>query len=194
METRDYTAIYRILHWAIAICMLLILVTIFLRLTWMNKEHVADIIQNYLTTTDQVLSREQSIVLAKQIRKPMWQWHVYLGYVLTGLYCIRLALPFLGHMKFSNPFNTQLTLKVKFQFWVYLVFYVCVAVSLTTGLLIEFGPKDLKEPMESIHVLSIYYLLTFIAIHLGGVLMAEFTNQQGIISRIVSGTRGSGKP
>ena len=193
METRDYTAIYRILHWAIAICMLLILVTIFLRLTWMNKDHVADIIQNYLTTTDQVLSREQSIVLAKQIRKPMWQWHVYLGYVLTGLFCVRLALPFWGHMKFSSPFNKQLTLKVKFQFWVYLVFYVCVAVSLTTGLLIEFGPKDLKEPMEAVHVLSIYYLLTFIAIHLGGVLMAEFTNQQGIISRIVSGTRGPGK-
>ncbi len=177
------------MHWAIAICMLLLLITIFLRLTWMNKDNVADIIQSYLATTDQALTRDQAIVLAKQIRKPMWQWHIYLGYVLTGLYAIRMALPFLGHMKFSSPFSKALSLKVKFQYWVYLVFYACVAVSLTTGLIIDFGPKNLKEPMEEIHVLSIYYLVTFIALHLGGVLMAEFTSDNGIISRIVSGNK-----
>jgi cytochrome b561 len=189
MENKDYSAIYRLMHWAIAICMLLLLITIFLRLTWMNKDNVADIIQNYLVTTDQSLTRDQAIVLAKQIRKPMWQWHIYLGYVLTGLYAIRMALPLLGLMKFSSPFSKDLTLKVKFQYWVYLVFYACVAVSLTTGLIIEFGPKNLKEPMEEIHVLSIYYLLTFIVLHLGGVMMAEFTSDKGIISRIVSGSR-----
>ncbi len=155
----------------------------------MNKDNVADIIQSYLTTTDQTLSRDQAIVLAKQIRKPMWQWHIYLGYVLTGLYAIRMALPLLGHMKFSSPFSRGLSLKVKFQYWVYLIFYGCVAVSLTTGLFIEFGPKDLKEPMEEIHILSIYYLVTFMVLHLGGVLMAEFTSDNGIISKIVSGSK-----
>lgn len=41
--------------------------------------------------------------------------------------------------------------------------------------------------MEGIHVLSIYYLLAFILIHLSGVFWSEFTSQQGIISRIISG-------
>lgn len=72
MEHKSYSGIYRIMHWAIAINMLLLLVTIFLRLTWMNKDNVADIIQNYLATKDQTLSRDELIVLAKQIRKPMW--------------------------------------------------------------------------------------------------------------------------
>lgn len=175
------------MHWAISLCMILLLVTIFLRLTWMNKDHVADIIQSYLSSNGKELSRDEAIVLAKQIRKPMWQWHIYLGYVLTGLYCIRTALPFFGTMKFSSPFSKGLALKVKFQYWVYLVFYGCVAISLATGLMIEFGPKEYKEPMEEIHVLSIYYLLAFIFLHMGGVLLAEFTNQKGIISRIVSG-------
>lgn len=179
------------MHWAIAISMLLLLITIFLRLTWMNKNHVADIIQNYLSTTDQTLSRDQAIILAKKIRKPMWDWHIYIGYVLVGLYSIRLLLPFFGQMQFSNPLKKELTVKAKFQYWVYLIFYACVAISLITGLIIEFGSENLKKPMEEIHVLSIYYLLAFIFLHLGGVILAELTTEQGIISKIVSGTKGN---
>jgi cytochrome b len=43
--------------------------------------------------------------------------------------------------------------------------------------------------MESIHELSIYYLLGFIVLHIGGVLYAEFTTNKGIISKIVSGDK-----
>jgi cytochrome b561 len=189
MENKTYSTVYRIMHWAIAISMLLLLITIFLRLTWMNKNHVADIIQNYLSTTDQTLSRDQAIILAKKIRKPMWDWHIYIGYVLVGLYSIRLLLPFFGQMQFSNPLKKELTVKAKFQYWVYLIFYACVAISLITGLIIEFGSENLKKPMEEIHVLSIYYLLAFIFLHLGGVILAELTTEQGIISKIVSGTK-----
>lgn len=189
MENRNYTVAYRIMHWAIAICMMLILFTIFLRLTWMNKNNVADIIRNYLATTDQSLSNDQMISLAKQIRKPMWDWHIYIGYVLVGLFSIRMLLPFLNLMKFSNPLSKGLTKKEKFQYWIYLLFYGCVAISLVTGLIIEFGPKNLKGQMEEIHVLSIYYLLAFIFIHLSGVFVAEFTTNRGLISNIISGKK-----
>ena len=189
MKQTNYSKVYRIIHWTIAISFILLLLTIFLRLTWLNKFNVAAIIQDYLSGTDQVLSQEQLIVLAKKIRQPMWDWHIYIGYVLVGLFSIRLILPTLGQMKFQNPFTKKLTLKEKFQKWTYLIFYICVLISLVTGLIIELGPKELKKPMEEIHVLSIYYLVAFIGIHLGGVLMAEFTNQKGIISRIISGTK-----
>src|SRR5690606_32209834 len=187
METVKYSRIYRIVHWAIAIAFLLLLITIFLRLTWMNKENLADIIEAYLGSTDQSLTREQLIILAKQIRKPMWDWHIYLGYILTGLFSLRFLLSFLGAMKFQNPLVKNQTFKQKFQKWTYIIFYICVVISIVTGLIIELGPKDLKKPMEEIHVLGIYYLTAFIAIHLGGVLIAEFTNDKGIISRIVRG-------
>ncbi len=189
MESKNYSTIYRIIHWAIAFCMLLILITIFLRLTWMNKNHIANIIQDYLATTNQSLSQNQLIVLAKQIRLPMWNWHLYIGYVLVGLFTIRLSLPLFGKMKFQSPFNKSLLLKDKFQYWIYLVFYSCVVISLATGLIIVFGSKSLKKPMEEIHELSVYYLLAFVFIHLGGVLMAELTTQKGIISKIVSGDK-----
>ncbi|MGQ1783537.1 cytochrome b/b6 domain-containing protein [Saccharicrinis sp. GN24d3] len=189
MKKTKYPKIYRIIHWAIAISFLLLLLTIFLRLTWLNKFNVAAIIQDYLNTTDQMLSQEQLIVLAKKIRQPMWDWHFYIGYVLVGLFSIRFTLPALGHMKFQNPLTKDLSLKEKFKKWTYLIFYVCVIISLSTGLIIEWGPKELKKPMEEIHILGIYYLVAFVVIHLAGILIAEFTDQKGIVSRIVSGTK-----
>ena len=189
MENVKYSKIYRIIHWAMAVSFMLLLITVFLRLTWMNKNNVAAIIQDYLRDTDQVLSQDQLIVLAKKIRQPMWNWHIYIGYVLTGLFSLRFILPLFGHMKFQNPMIKNLSVKEKLQKWTYLIFYLCVVISLVTGLIIEFGPKEFKKPMEEIHVLSIYYLVGFIIIHIAGVFVAEFTDQKGIISRIVSGSK-----
>lgn len=193
MKNKDYSKVYRIIHWAIALSMLFMLLTIFLRMYWLNKNHVSGIIQEFLATTDQTLSEDDSISLAKKIRQPMWTWHIYIGYVLVGLYMIRLILPLFGEMKFPNPFKNYLTLKEKFQNWVYLVFYLCVAISLSTGLLIVYGSDSIHDLMEEIHVLSIYYLLAFIIFHLGGVLLAELTDQQGIVSRIISGKKRADK-
>jgi cytochrome b561 len=156
-------------------------------MTWLNKENIAVIIENFLKETDQVLSKDQLIVLAKQIRKPMWQWHIYIGYLLVGLFCLRFILSLFGEMRIQNSLGNKLNAKEKFQKWSYVIFYFCVSISLVTGLLIELGPRNLKETFEEIHVLSIYYLMPFIIIHLTGLLIGEFTNQKGIISRIING-------
>jgi cytochrome b len=52
--------------------------------------------------------------------------------------------------------------------------------------MIEFGPATLRHSMAAIHVLSIYYLVAYIIIHLLGVIIAELTDQPGIISRTIS--------
>ena len=189
MKTTNYSKIYRIIHWSIAFAIFFMLITIFLRLTWMNKYNVAEIIQNYLTNEGISLTDDKAIVLAKNIRRPMWNWHIYTGYVLTGLFSIRFLLPFIGEMKFQNPLAKDQSFIMKFKKWTYLIFYVCIATTLTTGLVMEFTPKEFSKPFESIHVLTLYYLIPFLVIHLAGVLKAEFTDEKGIISRIISGSK-----
>ena len=189
METKNYSKIYRIMHWSIAITFILLVLTIFLRLTWMNKNNVADIIQDFLSDTDTTLERDQLITLAKKIRQPMWIWHIYLGYVLTGLFLLRFMLPIFGEMKFQNPLKKGLTVKEKFQKWIYIIFYICITISLITGLMIKFGPESVEHTMEEIHVMSIYYVIAFLILHWGGVLIAELTDQKGLISRVISGTK-----
>lgn len=182
-----YSKLYRVIHWTIAISFTLLLITIFLRMTWINKYNIADVIENYMGNKDANLSRDELIILAKQIRKPMWNWHIYLGYSLVGLISLRIILPLFGKIKFQNPLEKEISTKLKFKRWTYFVFYLCVIVSLITGLVIELGPKTVKKSMESIHKLSVYYLVPYLLIHLAGVLYAEFTDEKGIISRIISG-------
>ena len=93
-------------------------------------------------------------------------------------------------MKIQNPLGKGLSAKEKIKKWTYIVFYVCVVGSLATGLLIEWGPGSWRRPLEEVHQLSIYYLLAFIVIHWAGVFIAEFTDEKGIVSRIVSGAKG----
>jgi cytochrome b561 len=185
METKQYSAIYRVMHWLIAFSLIALLFTIFLRMTWMNKNNMAEIIRDYMSTTDQSLSEEQLLQLAKKIRNPMWDWHIYMGYFLVGLFSIRITLPFFGEMTWQNPLKNGLNTKQRFQFWVYIVFYVFLSGSLITGMMIEFGPKNWLESLETVHKWSIYYLLIYILLHMGGVLMAEKTNQKGIVSKMI---------
>jgi cytochrome b561 len=186
-DKKEYSVIFRIMHWSIAICMILLLLTIFLRMTWMNKHNVSDIIQEFLADKDLSLDENLSIKLAKKIRAPMWDWHIYLGYVLVGLFALRFLLPFIGVMKFNNPFSKGLKIQQKVEYWVFILFYLCITASLFTGMMMEFGPEEWEHDMEDIHVWSLYYLLTYIIIHIGGVVVKELTTEKGLISRVISG-------
>lgn len=188
MENSKYSLIYRLVHFAMVILFLLLIITTFFKFTFLNKSNIASIIQSFLSDTDLKLSKEQLNDLAKLIRQPMMDWHNYIGYAIFGLFGLRFALPFFGKMKYQNPFDKSLTKRMRFQKILYIFFYVCTFISLISGVLTELGPKEYKELMKDIHALSIYYLIPFVVIHIAGVLMGEFTDQKGIISRIVNGT------
>lgn len=189
MQARYFDRTFRLMHWLLAILMFLLLGTIFLRLTWLEKYSVAEIINTYAADQQVEISQEQAVILAKKIRKPMWQWHIWLGYAITAVYVLRMLLPLFGRMRFASPKQAGLDAKTRFQYWVYLVFYVLLGASLCTGLLIEFGPDAWHEAVEEAHKLSIYYFITYMALHLGGVFLAEFTHLPGLISRVISGDK-----
>lgn len=189
MQARTFDRTFRIMHWLLAILMFLLLVTIFLRLTWLEKFSVAEIINTYAADQQINITQDQAVTLAKKIRKPMWQWHIWLGYAITAVYVLRMLLPLFGRMRFASPKQAGLDGKTRFQYWVYLVFYVLLGASLSTGLLIEFGPDAWHETLEELHVLSIYYFVAYMLLHIGGVLLAEFTSLPGLISRVISGNQ-----
>lgn len=186
---KTYSLVYRLLHWGIAFSMLFLLLTVFLRTGWMNRTSMAETIQTELKQSGYTVDEQAAGKTARKIRQPMWQWHIYFGYALVALFSLRFLLPFIGVMRFQNPLRKGLSMREKFQFWVYLIFYLGVSVSLFTGMMLEWGPENLEDSMERIHVLSLYYLLPYIVLHLGGVLLAEIGHDKGIVSRIINGGR-----
>lgn len=163
------------------------LLTIFAKTAWMDKKIVGPILKESLETINISITSEQAMKIAKDIRAPLWRWHIYAGYLLIGLYFLRISLVVFRRLDLPNPFSRNYSLKEKFKSWVYIIFYIFLAVSLVTGFLIVHGPKHLKDSLKSVHELSIYYILVFIIIHFAGVFFAEKGEQKGIVSKMISG-------
>ncbi len=174
----------RILHWTLAFSILFILLTVFLRLNWMEKNHVAAILMDKLSLIDISVSKEQAIKIAKQIRKPMFDWHIYVGYVAFGIFVLRVLYNFL-HKEMYDP----KTSKERFQLWVYRVFYIFLGITLITGLYMEFGPDFLNDLSEEVHKLTLYYIIPFLIVHFVGILVSELTTKGGIVSKMIGGEK-----
>ena len=190
MEQKSFTRANRILHWLIASTFLFILLTVFLRMYWLNRDDTADIILATLTPMDVHLSRDQAVKIGKAIRAPMWDWHIYAGYFLIGLYIIRLVVMKVQGALFANPFIKNLSSKERFKSAVYLSFYLLLGVTLISGGFIELGDRQWKTSrnvMKTIHVLSLYFALAFITLHFVGLVLAELTSEKGIVSKMIHG-------
>lgn len=184
----SYSFLFRFIHWSIAIVMLGLLATILLRMTWLNKGAMSDIIMDYCNAQGVNMTQEKSIVLAKRIRQPMWDWHIYLGYTLCVLIFLRFFLAMFGKLPLLNPFKVGYTFNTRLRAVIYLVFYLCVITSLLTGLIIKFEIEVLPQvDFETIHKASIYYFIGFLIIHFVGVMLAELSSDNGIISRMIHG-------
>ncbi len=187
-DRRYFTLIHRLIHWGIALTMLFILLTVLLRMGWMEKYGMADV----LTTSPQMaaydISQEDAVKAAKTIRGNMFQWHLYAGYLMGVLLLARLAYTTSQGIFYKGPFNPQASVREKFQAWVYIVFYTGVALSVMTGLYIKFGPDDaLGDIAKDMHVLALWYLVPFLILHLGGIVLGENGKEKGIASKMIGG-------
>lgn len=186
-ENQNFTVSHRLLHWLIALVMLFVLLTVFLRMGWMEKNHMAELIVISLSKFDILVTHEIAIKVAKSIRNVMFEWHIYASYLLCGLLILRLVNIKTAGISYKGPFNKMATFREKFQAWVYISFYSILGLILVTGLLLKFGPQSIEDMAKEIHVLALWYFIPFIAIHLMGIVLAEQNEEKGIVSKMIGG-------
>jgi len=186
-ENNYFTVSHRLLHWTIALIMLFVLLTVFLRMGWMEKNHMADLIIITLSKFDISVTHEIAIKVAKSIRNIMFEWHIYASYLLCGLFILRLVNIKKSGISYISPFNKTATSREKFQAWAYISFYGILGLILMTGLLLKFGPKSIEDIAKEIHVLALWYFIPFITIHLMGIVLAEQKEEKGIVSKMIGG-------
>ncbi len=187
MKEKRFSLASRLIHWAIAVTVLFLLFTVFLRMGWMNKDGMGAILKESLHAKGIEISEKDAAIIGKDIRRPMWDYHILAGYVLIGLYLIRIIITSFQGITFRNPFVKETSTKEKFKSWLYIIFYVLFASSLFTGFMVVNGPESFKDIMEAVHVKSLYYMLVFIILHIAGVFLANSYEEKGIISKMVSG-------
>lgn len=183
-EVKKFTAFHRLLHWVMALAMPVLFVTGFLRMYWMNKNHLAGIITGHLTDVPQ----EQAVDIAKAIREPMWDWHVVFAHVMIFSFLARIIYMVVKGIRFPKPFSAGISLKERFQGFTYVYFYLFVLISAATGICLRLGLfAEFKKPIEMVHKWGIWWFPIFILLHLGGVLLAEYSEKKGITSKMIGG-------
>lgn len=187
METPNkFTALHRILHWAMTLAMPVLFITGFLRMYWMNKNHIVDVIESKTATSP--LLKEQMVDIAKTIREPMWQWHEIFAYVVIAVFVARILYMLISGIRFPNPFKNNISISERLQGFTYLYFYLFVFISAFTGICIHQGFfTSWKENIETIHKWGVYWFPIFIVLHLAGIFIAEFTDKKGIASKMIGG-------
>ncbi|MCO5260122.1 MAG: cytochrome b/b6 domain-containing protein [Crocinitomicaceae bacterium] len=181
-----FTPLHRLLHWIMALAMIVLYITGFLRMHWMNKNHIVGIIQD----TSDLISKEEATVIAKTIREPMWQWHELFAHVMIISFLVRILYVLIKGIRFPNPFKAGNSVKERLQGLVYVYFYLYLFVAAFTGICMEKELlMDWKKDLETVHKLGLYLFPIFIVLHFTGIIMGEYGNKKGIVSKMIGGEK-----
>jgi Ni/Fe-hydrogenase 1 B-type cytochrome subunit len=195
----------RIWHWGSALTIMALLCTVLISSTLLDTGSNIPVIQDKLNEKGVVITRDVAKAVAKKLENQVWQWHKYLGVALSFLFLFRIiieiALP--KGMSLKAKIRKALFLRkaepanknIRHYLWVklvYLFFYLLIFTLVLTGYGIIYAGdvevlKPIKGTLKDIHSFCMYGVITFIILHIGGILRAELTDEPGISSVMIHG-------
>jgi len=185
-----YTIKFRLWHWLNALVITVLALSVALRETLFDVEHNAKVLVEELTKLSMKLTTEQAEVIAKALRETLWEWHIYFGYALVALLLFRVFLVFKDQSNKEKFLGASLHKKgVKL---IHFAFYIALFIISASGLALTFEdqlqiPHEKVEEIEEAHENAFYAILVFIILHIGGVVVAENRDEEGLTSRMIHG-------
>lgn len=189
---KEHSKPLNIWHWSNLLIIAGILITVLLAKTIFSGKENIPLVQNALEKKGVTITLEQAKAVTKLYTQKLWDWHVYFGYALSGLFLFRILLEFFQvvdqkffrtlknarhylRLKSNEKQTTKHFLNVRY---IYLLFYLNLVFMVASGLFIKFsdGYSDLKpirSAIKDIHNIGMYVILSFIFIHLAGLLIFE---------------------
>ena len=185
-----YSVAFRIWHWVNAVIVLGLLGTVFLRKTFLSWRENSQIIIQKLDAMGITITQDQAVSLAKAIRAGMWEWHIILGYALAFLVLYRIFLHFFD--KREKEDFASLSLHKKGVQLSYYLLYAVLGFMALSGLSIHFHSelglsKELAHSIKEVHEFVFNYIWIFVILHIGGVVVADNTDEKGLISTMING-------
>ena len=187
-----WSAEFRAWHWLHAAVILGLLGTVFLRKTFLSWRTNSEILMQKLSGFGIDITAEQAKALAKAVRAPMWEWHIWLGYALVVLLPWRVLLFFTQSGKRNYTALKEENLHKKAVNAGYIVLYAAIAFMAVSGLVIHFYDllglaKETAHDIKEVHELMYNVILIFVPLHIAGVVIADMTNEKCIVSDMING-------
>lgn len=197
----------RIWHWATFIAILGSLITVLLAKTILNTRSNISIVQESLQQNNVAVTPMQARSVSHEFNDLIWHWHIYIGYVLSALFLFRLVYEFfqpkeqklIPLIKKANRYLKQPSIDIKygrhylFVKYMYVIFYIALATQVCTGLFMVYSDnndklKDIRHTASDVHSFSMWVIISYIVLHIGGVIITELSKKdKGIVSDMING-------
>ena len=204
----------RIWHWSNLLVIMGSLTTVLLAKTILKTKNNVALVQSNLQANQVTVTSDQAKSVAHDFNDLAWNWHVFLGYTLSALLLLRILYELFRPKQQRLISLLKKTLKyikipatekgrAKHYLFVkstYLSFYLTLFLQACTGLFMAYSDgkddlKPLRHNASDIHSVLMWVILGFIAIHIAGVIRAEFTHEnKGIVSDMINGGENKCKP
>lgn len=204
---RDFEPSFRLWHWLLVFTIFGLLATGLLRQTYLNSGKNGKIIATKLLEQNITVDDKSAKNIAKAIRDPMWQWHNYFGFGLLavtifGMYVRQLhkeSCPIKkskSAMELLNNSASEIDRKRIKEFVAiklsHFLFFILLIVMICSGYTLLFKEqigvtKEIANFTKEIHEFGLWLVLTFVVLHIAGVVRKEITTEHGLISSIIGG-------
>lgn len=201
-----HTITLRLWHWLTFLIVAILIFTVLVSDTFLDGQHTKAVVTYAAQRKGAALTNDQAREIVISLRATIWKWHNYFGYVLVGLYILRLLIEFFQPkdqrfvfkfkkgMKAASDSSDKksgrhyLLVKILYAF-----FYLLLTGIAVTGLWLAFYKDDPAvsnetfDEIKELHENGYNMLLVFLFLHLAGVIRAEFGKDKNIISRMING-------
>ena len=205
---QKHSALIRIWHWLTFIAITTLIITVLLASTALNPRENVKLVKEQLSQKGITVTDDQAFSVSHSNDDKMWDFHKLVGFVLAFLLFSRIIIEvvqpsdekLMVRLKKSLNLNaaTPEDQKLKKHYLTvkrgYFVFYILLLVIVLTGLGIAFG-HDVAfldhnhRLIMKIHSFCQYLMYGFVAVHLGGVIIADLTHSGGIVSGMINGNK-----
>lgn len=205
--THDYSVPMRIWHWANAALVSGQLLTILFQKVIVNAKHAVPEFQSAIAKGGGTMSEQQGRAVAHVISERIWQWHIWLGVALAFFWLFWTVMQALDpagrrfgarllaaarRYRLAAPAEHADARHVLLAKLTYAAFYLFITIMVVTGLALIFADNlpwlgSLEHTVKEVHNVTMYLIIGYIVLHVGGVVWADIYDDRGLISRMVSG-------
>lgn len=205
--THDYSAPLRVWHWGNALLVAGQLVTILFIKVIVKPKALVPEFQAAAGRAGGALTKAQGMNIARLMSERMWDWHIAIGLTLAAFWAYWLVLQLTAPAE--RRFTTRLAATLRryrllppaehadarhalFAKLTYVAFYAFIAVMVLTGLALTWADNvawlgSIEHTVKQLHNVTMYLIIGFTVLHIGGVVWAELTQDHGLISRMIGG-------
>jgi Ni/Fe-hydrogenase 1 B-type cytochrome subunit len=207
VSTHDYSAPMRVWHWGNALLVSGQLLTILFLMVIVNPRAALSGLQHPAAGGPTPLTVEQGRAVSHAISERIWDWHISMGLALAAFWAFWVMMQVTAPVK--QRFVTRLAETLRqyrlappaehanarhalFAKSTYAAYYLFLTVMVITGLALTWADDvawlhRMEHTVKEVHNVTMYLILAFAAVHIGGVVWAELTGNQGLTSRMISG-------